>query len=263
MGGVKIDLTGMKMDKRCKVCVMHDWNMELFLKVHELRLVDNHSNQAVQKYANTEISEFNKTAGKGKGQTFLSDSSVSNHFSKHVPAPLAINAQIKTALQGSQYGQEAFPPKAEKALKKMEATVEQQNLDELQKFSTLVDRVALRFDQLDQNIPADGVLTMEHVASFRALAELLGRMRKDMIQLRNQDKILQTALTSVLDTFSLGATEAVLKGITLLMSDYSSQFKDPHTAEVLGAKLRELLGTSMIASAKTALQAVRQQLKTA
>jgi hypothetical protein len=261
MSTTKLDLSGMKMDKRCKVCMLSVWNMQLFLRVHEMRILDGHSNQGVQKFVNNEISEWNKQNPKA-GQTFISDTSLNNHFSKHVLAQHAINAQIKQGLTNT-HSKEPFPPGVEKALMKMEATVEQQNLDQLQSFYLLVQRVAKRFEQLDENISKEGKLLMEDVASFRALAELLGRFHKDLIQLRNQDKILQQALTSVLDTFSIGATEAVLKGIEFLLTEFEPHFKDPIQAQILKAKLGALLGTSMIASAKTALQVVRNQMKTA
>jgi hypothetical protein len=259
---IKIDLSGMKMDKRCKVCVMQIWNMQLFLEIHELRIMKGFSNQAIQKFVNTEISEWNKK-NPSNGQVFLSDTSVSNHFSKHVPAHHTLNAKIKEGLMQHPFAKEPFPPGVEKALAKMEETVEQANMDELTKFYKLVNRVAERFEQMDDNIAKSGKLSMEDVASFRALAELLGKLHKDMIQLRNQDKILTTALTSVLDTFSIGATEAVLKGIDSLITEFEPQFKDPIMAKVLSSKLSSLLGTSMIASAKTALQVVRQSMKTA
>jgi hypothetical protein len=257
---IKIDLSGIKMDKRCKVCKMSIWNMQLFLAVHELRIVKGASAQQVQKFVNMEISDWNKM-NPSNGQEFISDTSIGGHFSKHVPAQLALNAKIKQSLNGSQFAKEYFPPGTEKALTKMGDGVDQANLDEMGKFHTLVGKVSARFEQFDKALSTEGKLDPQEISAFKALAELLGKLHKDVIQLRNQDKILQTALTSVLDTFTINATEQLMGGIEMIIEDFQKEFKTPTQAAMCKAKLQTLLATSMITSAKSALATARQSMK--
>jgi len=255
------------MDSRCKICFMTKWNMPLFLKVHELRF-GGLSNQNIQKYLDTEISAFN-TLGvqEAKGKKFVprtkvSDSAIANHFKKHVPAPLAVNAEIKHAITPYSVTASPFPPKVENTLAAMQEKVDQDNLNDFQSFHSLVERVQARFDQVDKEIQEGKKMSMEEIAAFRAMAEILGRFRKDSIQLRNQDRMLQTALSSVMDTFSINALTEILKALDTLIMEFRPSFQDPLVADKLAAKFRQTLASVMIQSAKLAVNAVREQLKT-
>jgi hypothetical protein len=255
-----MDLSSMAFEHRCRVCSLSMWNMPLFLKIHSMVIVDGISKQAATKWVGKEIEEWNKNNPDQKKQT-MSDAAVANHFKHHVPAPLAINAQVKKSLTLHDKGQVPFPPQVQKALESMNETVETKNLNELQKFHSLVDKVAERFEQLDKQIGSK-TLTVENVAMFRALAELLGKLRKDSMTMRNQERMLTSAVTSALDTYSIGALQGVLKSFEILFQDYRKHFVDPAVADQFAIKLRSELAHNMIASAKVALDAIRQQLKT-
>jgi|SRR5579872_4052411 len=259
------NLTDAKLDKRCKLCRMSFWNQELFLKVHELRINGGYSSQKIQAFLNHEISEFNKTVKPQDQQTFISDSALANHFKMHIPTAHQVNAQIKQAITAVH--KEPLPILAEKAIKSYHQKADAENADEFKKFTKLVDQVARRFSQLEKQIDAqnkDGKkdLTSEQIMQFKALAELLGKFRKDTIQLRNQDRILQTALTSVMDTYSINALQNLLKSLDLLLSEFRLDFKNPAKADEFASKFRSSLGEIMISAARTALESVRNQLKT-
>lgn len=258
--GYAIDLTSMAFQKLCKICQLSVWSMPLFLKVHEIVILEGLSKKAACTYVNTEIVAWNKANPTDK-KTSISDAAVATHFKNHVPAPLSMNGQIKNSITLHDQGQVPYPPQLEKALKNMNNSVEVQNLDEFQKYHVLVEKVSTRFDQLDKQIGTKG-LTVENVMMFRALADLLGKLRKDSMLMRNQERMLTAAVTSALDTYSIGALQGILKSMDQLFIDYKMFFTDPMMADQFMGKLREQLAQNMIASAKVALDAIRQQLKT-
>jgi hypothetical protein len=262
--GITVDLSGMKMAEDCKVCNMHIWNMSLFLRVHDLKIVKGWSNQAIQKVVNVEIAKHNKlpeNKPKKNQVLYISDSAFQTHFANHVSAPLALNGKIKSQIVGVLANKIPFPESVEDAINNIHATAEANNLDLMQSFHKLVDKVSKRFDQVEANIAKTGKMSLDDIASFRVMADLLAKLMKDVIQLRNQDKILNDALSMVMDTFSMGALENILKSMDLLFEEYKQQFKDPAIAEELVSKLRAKLGEGMVASAKVALANVRQSMR--
>ena len=270
----------MKADLRCKVCQLAKSKPELFEQLHEDRSKGFTINQLF-KWLTLEISKHNGSLTSdlaGKKLPQISDTALQNHFQKHAPVSVTVASKVNTKLQLVKPAQEPVPTNMAAVVTPLLPPADAQGeLGDFQKFHDLVERVQLRMEQIDtqlnnligkekeaKEVVGDDVAALvSYLNAFRALADLLGRLRKDAIIVRQQDTMLRKVVESVMSTYSTTAIIEMLKSFDNMIIDYKGEFKTPSKGDAFSAKFRTELARVMTDSAKMALESVKNEFKVA
>jgi hypothetical protein len=257
-----LDVTQLYKDARCKVCKMSQTAQPLFLELHRRYILEGVATPTLHPWLNKEIEALNqRTAPGDEGLPFVSTTGVNTHFQKHVSVAYVTQARMKRDT-GDMTRKQPMDPEVAGPLREMANQARASVLDDLQRMATLSETVERRFYDLDKSLNVDG-LSLDSAGGYAAFANGLAKIIEQVAKLRNQDKIVQAALTSCMDSFSLGALQMLMRGIDLLMNEYRPHFRDPAMADHFAYKLRELVGVAMTESAKSSLDQVRSQMKIA
>jgi hypothetical protein len=252
--GKVVGVIGMKQDPRCRICQLAKWNMVLFVKAHEFRLMQGKPISQVCKLVNEHIADWNADPKNTVKHEPVTDTSASNHFAKHVPDMATANAKLMATLS-PQDQQNAFIGALTMATAK--------NVDDFQKFHEIAEALHARFLQLNKQIDGAKDLDPKTVGELRMMAESTGRMLESAIKMRNQEKLMAQALDSCLQTYTMGSLESLLKGTDKLVLELKPYMNKPGMAEDFVGKFRELIRSSLTENAKVAIESVRQQYKMA
>jgi len=78
---------------------------------------------------------------------------------------------------------------------------------------------------------------------------------------------MSTAVSSCLDTYTVGALQAILKGLQLVTTDAKLKMMnghfDSHSIDQMESTIKQIVSAAMTESAKIAIDTVRQQYKMA
>jgi hypothetical protein len=241
----------MMKDMRCKICNLEKWNPTLYTQVHTQR-AKGFSIQVIFSWLNTEIQHWNAANPKDQKHA-ISDTSIQNHFAKHVPVELQTAAKVAPVLQLVTNTQSPNSNKLE-ALASA-ASVLDADLSDFQKYHALVETVEKRFQEINEGIDTatETETRIAFLNAFRSLADLLGRLRKDAIQVRQQDNLLSKAIESAMLTYSQTSITEMLKAVDKLAG------KD----QELVAKMKEEIARILRDSAKVTIDAIKEQFKVA
>lgn len=263
----------MKSDLRCKVCQLTKWNQELFVQFHKKR-GQGYSIKQLHNWINKEIQIWNADHALPDQKQFISDSALQNHLQKHTNTELTTQALVASKLELVKPAEQILPTNLEK---EVVAAALDAEVSDFQKFHALVEKVQLRVDQIDHQLSQlagttpsgkdvsndDVTALVSYLSAFRALADLLGRLRKDAILVRQQDTLLRKVVESVMTTYSTTAITELLKSVDGLILDYKAEFKNPVQVDSFSMKFRSELARVMTDSAKMALEAVKNEFKVA
>jgi len=252
--GKVVGVIGMKSDPRCRICQLAKWNMILFVRAHEMRLMQGKPVAQVCKMINEAIVEWNLDPKHTIKHEPLTDTSASNHFAKHVPDMATANAKLMANLS---------PEAKQNAFLGALTLATADNVDDFQKFHSIAQALHARFEQLNKQLATDKELDPKTVGELRMMAESTGRMLESAIKMRNQEKLMAQALDSCLQTYTMGSLEALLKGTDKLVMELKPYLMKQGIADEFVGKFRELISSSLTENAKVAIESVRQQYKMA
>jgi len=259
-------IASIKTQQNCRTCEIKDWDYTLFVKIHELRLTSGVSYQAIREYLWNEIDIYNANPEHTNKIEKISDSAIASHFKMHVPVFKTEANKIVKALKMVVPEAQSSEDKAklQSAFEASLAYVADANVNDFQKFQTVVDRLYARFKQFDKSKGLDKNLERPDMAEFRMIGESLARMFEASIKVRNQEKLLSTAVSTCLDTYTTGSLQAILKGFDGVIENLKQHPNlSPPQIEMLEKTLRVLVSDSMKHNAKVALDQVRQVYKLA
>lgn len=262
----QLDLSKCRKHKDCKVCALGDWNIPVFLKVHDLALKEHYENSALAKWLNTEIERANAVAPPSEQREFVTKHQVTTHFSKHVPVVEIAKMQVAKATKDMS-GKQPFDPIVERKLKDLTdhaAAIGVSDLDDFQRFHNTLRRMQARFEKLDRFFDDPNfVPEKDLLMSYRAFGDSVGKMLAESIKMRQQERLLQNAITSSLDTMSLGSLQSILKHVDRAAIELRPLLDDPEKANIVIATLREGVANSLSSNVKTALDHLKSILHVA
>lgn len=266
-----MDLSTLKKHSKCKVCQVSEWSMKLFLRFHELAVEERFDYLALSKWLNAEISANNSMPG-SEPHELVSKAIIQRHLARHVPFEEIARTRSSTkkiaaavALQADPGRVTPFTPIVERKLQELAERADAMQVTELSdfhRFHHIIAQLEKRLAQLDERMDTVG-LTKETLASYHAFSELVSKLLAESIKLRQQERLLQTALTSTIDCFSINALQGILKGIEKHAVALAPRLKDPSEAALLAAELREVVAQHMTSSARAALDQLKATLKVA
>lgn len=262
----EMDLSACRKHANCKVCAMGEWNIPVFLRLHELALRESYEYAALTKWLNTEIERANAMAPPVDQREFVTKQQIIIHFTKHVPVEELARMKVSRATKDVS-GQQPFDPVVERKLKELTehaAAIGVSDLDDFQRYHATLRRMQKRFDTLDKffddpKFAPDKDLFM----AYKSFGDSVARMLAESIKMRQQERILHNAITSSLDTMSFGSLHSILKSVEHAMLEVRPMVSDPTKVDMLLASLRESVAVSLSANAKTALDHLKSILHVA
>jgi hypothetical protein len=261
-----IDLSACRKNTSCKVCSVGEWNIPVFLRLHELALREHYEYATLTKWLNTEIEKSNAMSPPTDQRPFATKQQVIVHFTKHVPVEEI--ARLKTTKSTAKTeGFAPFDPVVERKLRELTdhaAAIGVSALDDFQRFHTTLGRMQKRFDALDKFFDDPNfVPEKDLLLAYRAFGDSINRMLGESIKMRQQERILHNAITSTLDMMSLGSLQSILKGVEHAMVELRPIMSQPEKADVIVATLRDHVAQSLSSGAKTALDHLKSILRVA
>lgn len=271
MSDYKLDLSACRKHASCKVCTVGEWNIPMFLRLHELALREHYEYPALTKWANTEIERANSMAAPADQHAFITKQQLITHFTKHVPVEEIARAKVAKATTNT-VGQHPFDPVVERKLKELTdhaAAIGVSDLDDFQRFHTTLRRMQARFDDLDSLFDQkheDGSRVLpdkDLLMAYKSFGDSVNRMLGESIKMRQHERLLQNAITSTLDTMSLGSLQSILKNVEHAFLELRPMMTAPEKADVIVAALRDSVAGSLSSGAKTALDHLKSILRVA
>ena len=264
-----MDLACLRKYTSCKVCTISEWNMDVFLQVHELALSQGYEPAAVAKWLNMEIEKSNAISAETDQHEFVTRQQVAVHFTKHVPGSESAKSRIKQAIDPKR-ADGPFDPVVGRKIQELvdnAHAVGVSDLDDFRRFHSTLAKMERRFHDLDRMFENEAgtpeMPAKDLVMAYKGFGDSVGRMLGESIKLRQQERLMHSAVTSTLDTFSIAALQGILKSIEKAMADLRPMMKEPSKADLIVAELREAIADSMSASARTALEHLKTIVKVA
>lgn len=262
----EMDLSACRKHSGCKVCSLGDWNIPVFLRVHELALRENYEYAALTKWLNTEIERANTMAAPVDQREFATKQQVILHFTKHVPVEELARARVSKATKDMS-GQAPFDPVVERKLKELTehaAAIGVSDLDDFQRYHATLRRMQKRFDTLDRffddpNFSPDKDLFM----AYRSFGDSVARMLAESIKMRQQERILHNAIMSSIDHMSIGSLASIMKIVDRALLEIRPLSTDPAKLDVIAATVHAGVASSLSSNAKVALDHLKSILHVA
>jgi len=258
------DLKMIKSDYRCKVCQLAHWDWPMFVKIHEMRILEKKSFEALRLYVWERIDKYNSDPSNAIKRDKMSDTSFTGHFKNHVPASVEAASAIQKVLgTGNQNGADSGNMLVTTLQYALNA-----NVDDFQAFHGIAERLLARFNQLDKQFGVDKPLEGKEVQEFKGIAESAAKLYEASIKMRNQERLMATAISSCLDVYTMGALQDILKGFDEIMLDIKSAIAkggagNPGMPAIIEHRFKTILANAMTGNAKVALDSVKLQFKMA
>jgi len=238
---------------------MASWGWDLFVKVHVMRIEEGATIEKIRVFLWDEIALYNNNPVNVTKRQAPSDTSLQGHFTKHVPVkykgPSATTKDLGNVTP------------AQAMLIGLLNQSTDAHLEDFQKYHQLATRMQERFKQIDKELPTSGKIDSKDLADYRATAETVAKLLEACIKIRNQEKLMSTAVSSCLDTYTVGALQAILKGLQLVTTDAKLKMMnghfDSHSIDQMESTIKQIVSAAMTESAKIAIDTVRQQYKMA
>jgi hypothetical protein len=244
---------------------MAEWNVPMFLRLHELALREHYDYAAMTKWVNTEVEKANAMASPADQRAFVTKQQLLTHFTKHIPVEEVTRSKVKKATKIKTQSVEVFDPIVERKLKELTdhaAAVGVEDLDDFQRYHATLRRMQKRFDALDEFFDAkDFVPEKDLMMAYKSFGDSIARMLKESIHMRQQEQIFHNAVESALDKMSLGSLESILKSVDRAYVQLRPLCQDPQKADAVMGTLRENVGICLSSGSKTALDHLKTVLK--
>lgn len=260
-----LDLSGCRKFTDCKVCRIAEWNIPLFIQLHDLSLRQHYEYAALTTWTNTEIERSNAISPPAEQYQFLTKQQLALHLTKHVPLDDIRRSKVARAAADTA-GQAPLDPVVARKLKDLTehaAAMGVSDLDDFQRFHSTLSRMEKRFNDLDKEFDNRPLPDKDLILAYKAFGDSVARMLSDSIKMRQQERILHNAITSTLDTMSMGALHDILKNVDRAFSELRPMISQAEKADLIVSILRDSVASSMSAGVKTALDHLKSILKVA
>jgi len=257
-----LDLSELVFSKSCAVCQLLNWHEPFFLWMHEAVVKKGMSIPAVHRAVNDRLKLWNEKNPENQRPLLMLDT-VHMHFRDHIPVTWNDLARISAGWKSEgliRRGSGEIPEDTAARLRLLESEADRDLLSDLSRISSVVDRVYTRFEQLDKSI--GDTIEQTAIPGYTKLASLLTGGLESLIKLRNQDKLLQAALTHFADRFALTAVDLFIPDLRELGQDIISR-GHPEIAQLVAVRARDIMVRALTRSAKEAIVDARQNMKNA
>jgi hypothetical protein len=261
---MSLDLSSCRKYTNCKVCQIANWSIPTFIQLHKLAIQDRYDHLALQKWINKEIQLHNNQAPPADQYEFVTKSQLSTHLNQHVSVLDTVKMKVDPVM--STKGVEPFDPIVGRKLQELAEQADAlgvSDLDDFQMYHATLRRMQKRFNELDRYFDVKNqVPDKDLLIAYKSFGDSVGKMLAESIKMRQQERILQSAVAAALDTMSMQSAQAILRVIDKAWQELRPH-ADSEKAELVRQRLHAEVAKNISSGARTALDHLKSMLKTA